>query len=188
MPKAALADHHKEWFQLAAEIRRQAAEVPFLLDLADELERLLAKSSSLEVERSTLAARIQQLTRDQDAVKTRARSVASQLRAGVRSRFGYASETLAAFGMRPRRRKIARSQEEKAGAALVAPAAPKESSGPGLKRGGGSVRGNGRTSSSPHGSSKGHDGPSRDQQGPSKGKDRPSRGSRKPSQGDDPPP
>jgi hypothetical protein len=95
MPKAALADHHLEWFQLAAEVRINAAE---------------------------LVAGVQQLTRDMDAVKARARIVAGQVRAGVRTKYGYGNEKLTAFGMRPRRRSFDRLKEEQAGAALVAPA------------------------------------------------------------------
>jgi hypothetical protein len=122
MPKAALADHHLEWFQLAAEVRINAAEVPFLTELADELERLYERSAGIQVERAALVARVQQLTRDMDAVKARARIVAGQVRAGVRTKYGYGNEKLTAFGMRPRRRSFDRLKEEQAGAALVAPA------------------------------------------------------------------
>lgn len=124
MPKASLGDHHLEWFRLIAEVRAKAAELPFLMDFVDELERLLEKSTLIDAERGALASRSQQLTRDQDAVKARARIVAAQLRAGIRTKFGYGSELLTGFGLRPRRRKISHIKEEEAGAALVATGVP----------------------------------------------------------------
>jgi len=124
MPKASLGDHHLEWFRLLTEVKARAAELPFVLDLVGELERLMAVSSSLDTERAALIARAQQLTRDQDAVLIRARIVAGQIRAGIRTKYGYGSEALIGFGMRPRRRKAARMEEERDGAALAVPVTP----------------------------------------------------------------
>jgi hypothetical protein len=122
MSKDALADHSLEWYRLAAKVRENAAEMPYLLDMAGELERLLASSSRIAAERATLDAQRHQLSRDLDAVKSRARIVAAQLRAGVKAKLGFGSEKLTEFGMRPRRRDVRRREEESKGAALGATA------------------------------------------------------------------
>jgi len=134
MPKAALADHSVEWYRLAVGVRENAADVPFLIDQVDELERLLSSSQRIDGERAALDAQRQQLSRDLDAVKTRARIVAAQVRSGIRTKYGYGSEKLTVFGMRPRRRGIASRNEELAGAALVAPDGSGDPSDPGTGR------------------------------------------------------
>jgi len=95
--------------------------MPFLMEFVNELERLKETAGRIEVERATLDAKRQQLTRDLDAVKARARVLAAQVRAGIKTKYGYGSEKLIEFGLRPRRRSLTSLQEEQAGAALVTP-------------------------------------------------------------------
>jgi hypothetical protein len=103
MPKAALAEHNLEWYRLVA-VRDNTADVPYLTDLVGELEHLLARSQQIDTERAALDAQRQQLTRDLDGIKARARIVAAHLRSGVKTKYGYSSEKLTQFGLRPRRR------------------------------------------------------------------------------------
>ena len=112
MPKDSFANHSTEWYKLFSAVRANAEELPYLLDLCSELQFLMEKTSELHVERSTLDARRQQISRDIDTLKGRARTVAAKIRSGLRTKYGYGSEKLTEFDMQPRRRPVGVEQQE----------------------------------------------------------------------------
>lgn len=112
MSKASIADHSLEWGKLTRSVRANVADVPYLEDLLSELETLVDRSHEIRIERAALDARSQQLTRDLQAVTSRARTVAAQLRSGLKTRFGHGSEKLVEFGLRPRRKRLDIEMEE----------------------------------------------------------------------------
>lgn len=107
MPKKSVADHSLEWSQLITMVRRNAADVPYLLELSSELETVLSGVSKLETERLALDAESHQKTRDIQALKGVGRSISARIRSGLNTQYGFGSEKLVEFGMRPRRRRVA---------------------------------------------------------------------------------
>lgn len=122
MPKASLADHSLEWFKLLASVEANNQDVPYLDELKDELQLVLDSVKVLAQEQATLEARRQQVTRDLQALKSRGRLVAARLRSGLRTRYGFGSEKLVEFGMRPRRRRLADEMREERVMAAINPA------------------------------------------------------------------
>lgn len=105
MPKKSVADHSMEWRQLLDSIAPDSQEAAFLKELLFELRHVRDTILQLESERLALNAQRQQITKDLDALKSRGRSVAARIRAGIRTQHGYDSETLTRHGMKPRRRR-----------------------------------------------------------------------------------
>ena len=122
MPKSSLADHSDEWETLIDRVRAYAEDLPELLGMTDELDSLLGRGKAVERERAALDARSQQLTRDLEAIKNRARTVAARIRSGVKTRYGFGDEKLTEFGMRPRRKKLQSRLEEARAAEALDPA------------------------------------------------------------------
>ncbi len=122
MPKASLADHSLEWFKLLASVEANNQDVPYLDELKDELQLVLDSVKVLAQEQATLEARRQQVTRDLQALKSRGRLVAARMRSGLRTRYGFGSEKLVEFGMRPRRRRLADEMREEQVMAAITPA------------------------------------------------------------------
>lgn len=114
MPKKSVADHSLEWSLILTNMGANAGDVPFLKDLALELDRILRAIKELENERLALIARKQQISRNVDALKSRGRVVAAQIRSGLKTQYGFDSEKLTEFGMRPRRRRLKDLQAEQA--------------------------------------------------------------------------
>lgn len=121
MPKASLADHSLEWFKLLASVEANNQDVPYLKELRDELELVLDSVKALDQERAALEARKQQITRDLQALKSRGRLVAARLRSGLRTRYGFGSEKLVEFGMRPRRRSLDDEMREEQAMTAITP-------------------------------------------------------------------
>jgi hypothetical protein len=114
MPKSSVADHSLEWHSLVVSVQSNADDMPYVAELADELKIVLDAVKALESERMLLDARSQQITRDMDALKSRGRVVASRVRSGLKTRYGFSSEKLAEFGVRPRRRRVRDEMAERA--------------------------------------------------------------------------
>jgi hypothetical protein len=113
MPKS-VADHSLEWSHLLASVGTNSGDVPFLDDLTLELNRILRTLNELDKEQLALIARKQQITRDREALKNLGRVVAARIRSGLRTQYGFGSEKLTEFGMRPRRRSVKDRQAEQA--------------------------------------------------------------------------
>lgn len=120
MPKASLADHSLEWYKLLVSVEANTEDVPYLKELKDELKLVLDSVKALDNERSMLEARRLQVTRDIQALKSRGRVVAARLRSGIRTQYGFGSEKLTEFGMRPRRRRLADQMREEQAMATAA--------------------------------------------------------------------
>lgn len=114
MPKASIADHSLEWHPLLTSANANADDLPYLSELIAELQRIVDVIPELEQERLVLVARKQQISRDVDAYKGRGRAVAARIRSGLKTAYGYNSEKLAEFGLRPRRRRLRDEQAERA--------------------------------------------------------------------------
>jgi hypothetical protein len=106
MPKNSFADESFEWTHLLLSVEQNAEEVAYLSELTSEMRTILQESKELDQERLALEARRQQITRDLQAMRSRGRLVAARVRAGLRTRYGYASDKLVEFGMQPRRRRV----------------------------------------------------------------------------------
>ncbi len=114
MPKSSFADESFDWTHLLLSVENNAEDVTYLAELTSELRIILQASKAMEQERLALDAKRQQITRDLQTLKSRGRIVAARVRAGIRTRYGYGSEKLVEFGMRPRRRRmgVARTEQE----------------------------------------------------------------------------
>lgn len=112
MPKESLASHSAEWYHLFTSVRNNAEELPYLLDLCSELQLLADRATALHAERCALDARRQQISRDLDTLKGRARAVAAKIRSGVKTKYGHGSEKLVEFDMQPRRRPVMVEKQE----------------------------------------------------------------------------
>jgi hypothetical protein len=114
MPKSSVAEHSLEWSQLLTSVGTNAEDVPYLADLTAELERVLESITALETERLALTARRQQITRDLENLKNRGRILAARVRSGLKTKYGFGSEKLTEFGIRPRRRRLRDQRAEEA--------------------------------------------------------------------------
>lgn len=122
MPKNSFADDTGDWSQLLLSVGKRDREFPFLKDLLSELQRILDNVTELERERLQLKARSQQISRELDALRPRARRLAGRIRSGLKTQYGTDSEQLTEFGVHPRRRKVRdRIAEEKALAKIADP-------------------------------------------------------------------
>lgn len=124
MPKNSFADESFEWTHLLLSVDQNAEEVAYLSELTSELRTILQESKELDQERMALEARRQQITRDLQAMRSRGRLVATRVRAGLRTRYGYGNDKLVEFGLQARRRRAGAKRIEPEAAGEIAGSEP----------------------------------------------------------------
>lgn len=129
MSKKSLADHLVVWDKLAANVKNNASELPALQPFVEVLKEATVEVREAKLRQVTLRAAAQQASRDLEAAMEKASEAEVRLNRGVLSAYGYKSEKLVEFGLRPwrtRRPKAApEGPEAPASDAQPLPDAPK---------------------------------------------------------------
>lgn len=103
MSKESVAKTILQWERLIAASESNSAELDYLATEREELHKMLERLKELKQEQDALTAKKQQVTRDLDAAKEGGREIAVRMRYGIKTRYGYKSEKLIQFGLKPRR-------------------------------------------------------------------------------------
>lgn len=105
MPKNSYADVLKNGEQLVVTVRANTADLQNLTGFTTQLEVLLPRVREALVIQATAQASFQQATRNLEALVKETREMMTRLRAGVKSTYGYRSEKLVEFGLKPLRKR-----------------------------------------------------------------------------------
>lgn len=129
MPKESYGDHMSAWDRLVASLENNSQDFGHLRRELDILKEALTEAREAKHRQIMLRAASQQASRDLDTAMEKANEIAVRLNKGILTQYGYRSEKLVEFGLRPwrpRRPKAAPEAPEAAeNAAQSAPDAPK---------------------------------------------------------------
>ena len=129
MPKESYGDHMSAWDKLAASLENNSEDLGYLRRELAILKEALTEAREAKHRQIMLRAASQQASRDLDAAMEKANEIAVRLHKGILTQYGYRSEKLVEFGLRPwrpRRPKAAPEAPQADGnAAQSAPDAPK---------------------------------------------------------------
>src|SRR3954447_14835772 len=92
-----------EWELLNANIKPHLAEMPHLQEIATELDSLVTEAKSLDSQQEVSRGQLQDLTHRRQAVETRGESLRRRAAAHLHGSFGFTSDELVKFGVRPRK-------------------------------------------------------------------------------------
>jgi hypothetical protein len=108
MPKESIGVTTYKLEELLLAVERQAAELPFLTQLAAELREALERIKRLQSRQAQLEALKQVTTRELQEAKVEGKDIAIRLRSGLRTYLGNQNERLAEFGVKPWRKRTRR--------------------------------------------------------------------------------
>jgi len=104
---------------MVTNVRENLSEVPHLTDDVTELERMLGKGRVFESRQDDLRSQAQDNTKKMKVLISQMDKLRSRLAAGLKSKYGFTSETLLKFGV-----KVHRLPRRKAAAKTVPPPTP----------------------------------------------------------------
>jgi hypothetical protein len=93
------------WELIINAVAANAVDLPHLEPLRAELEGVLQDTMDLGNQQDVVQSRAQQTSRELGEQLRRGEALAARLRAGVRAQYGYKSEKLTEFQLRPFRRR-----------------------------------------------------------------------------------
>lgn len=105
MPGITFARKVTKWEMTTNAVLANAADLPHLEADRIELENLLAEVMELGNQQMAMQAQSQQALRDLDEKLREGEALVARLRAAIRARYGYKSEKLTEFQIRPLRRR-----------------------------------------------------------------------------------
>jgi hypothetical protein len=94
-----------DWEMLATTVANNAADLAHLEATRLELTSVLEEVMGLGVQQDRMQSESQQASRELDELMRKGEALAARLRAGIRSQYGYKSEKLTEFQLRPIRRR-----------------------------------------------------------------------------------
>jgi hypothetical protein len=106
MPGITFARKVTKWEVTTNALLANAADLPHLEADRIELQALLAEVMELGNQQIALQSRFQQSLRDVDEKLRQGETLTARLRAGIRAKYGYKSEKLTEFQIRPLRRRV----------------------------------------------------------------------------------
>jgi hypothetical protein len=101
MSKKSLGTHLMVWDKLATTVKNNASELPGLQPSVEVLKDATAQVREAKLRQVTLRAAAQQASRDLEAAMEKASEAEVRLNRGLLSAYGYKSEKLVEFGLRP---------------------------------------------------------------------------------------
>jgi hypothetical protein len=101
----ALADQLKDTEHFVAVVKANAADLPGLGEVTSRLEILLPQIKEMSVRQALSQSEFLQATRDLEALKKEANDLAVRLRATVKGTYGYRSDKLVEFRLKPLRKR-----------------------------------------------------------------------------------
>ena len=90
-----------EWELLSANLRPHLAEMPFLQGLVDELDALIAQAKALNNEQELVRGRLQDIVHKRQEAEKQGERLRSRASAHLKGSFGFGSDDLVQFGLRP---------------------------------------------------------------------------------------
>ncbi|MEA2600293.1 MAG: hypothetical protein QOF89_1285 [Acidobacteriota bacterium] len=97
------AEKTSRWAVLVTNVKEILPDVPHLTDDVGSLERLVGEGRVLESRQDDLRSQFQENTKKIKALISQGETLRGRLTAGLQSKFGFRSETLLKFGVKPRR-------------------------------------------------------------------------------------
>jgi len=90
-----------EWELTSASLKPHLAEMPFLQDLVDELDALIARAKALDLEQELARGRLQDTVHKRQEAEKQGERLRGRASAHLKGRFGFGSDDLVQFGLRP---------------------------------------------------------------------------------------
>lgn len=119
MPKSSFADFIQEWRELLAATQEHSTDLPGLEPLRTSFQQLVEQIETLNLQRESVRAGRQEMTRSMKALIEKAKEEAKRLRGAALTSFGPKSERLSQFGVAPQRKRG--SSKRRAGKPTEAP-------------------------------------------------------------------
>jgi regulator of replication initiation timing len=92
-----------EWDLLNNNIKPHLAEMPYLQEIVTGLETLIAEAKTLDAEQEAARGRLQDMVQRRQEVEKEGEALRSRVASHLRGSFGFTSNDLVKFGVRPRR-------------------------------------------------------------------------------------
>jgi hypothetical protein len=92
-----------EWDLLNANIKPHLADMPYLQDIVTELDALVTEARGLDGEQEVARGQFQDLTHRRQEVEKRGENLRRRAASHLRGSFGFTSDALVKFGVRPRK-------------------------------------------------------------------------------------
>jgi hypothetical protein len=105
----------RHWEYLIASVGSNQPELSGLENLSEELEAEMEGAKDANLRQATAKAEAQQASRDREGFLFRGTELAYRLRAGIQTQYGFRSEKLVEFSMRPTRSRSTPKQEPGSG-------------------------------------------------------------------------
>ena len=91
-----------EWELLNANMKPHLAEMPHLQEIVTAIETLIAEAKGLDSEQEVARGRLQDIVHRRQDVEKRGETLRRRAAAHLKGSFGFASDELVKFGVRPR--------------------------------------------------------------------------------------
>lgn len=91
------------WKVIATGLKSLLPEMPYLMEIHAELERIILQSEELDARHEALKAETREVNRTRDDLARTGDDLRQRLGASLRTQFGFKSERLIEFGIPPRR-------------------------------------------------------------------------------------
>jgi len=91
-----------EWELINANIKPRLAEMPHLQEIATAIEALIAEARGLDAEQEIARGRLQDIIHRRQEAEKRGETLRRRVAAHLKGSFGFSSDELVKFGVRPR--------------------------------------------------------------------------------------
>jgi hypothetical protein len=92
-----------EWELLSANIKPHLQEMPFLQEIVTELEGLIAEAKGLDSQQEVARGQLQDVVQKRQEVEKQGESLRRRAASHLKGSFGFSSNELVKFGVRPRK-------------------------------------------------------------------------------------
>lgn len=92
-----------DWELLNANIKPHLVEMPYLQEIVAALEALIAEARSLDSQQEVARGQLQDLTHKRQAAEKQGETLRRRATAHLKGSFGFTSDELVRFGVRPRK-------------------------------------------------------------------------------------
>jgi hypothetical protein len=90
-----------EWELLSANLKPHLAEMPFLQEIVDELDALIARAKALDSQQELARGQLQDVVHKRQEVEKQGERLRGRAAAHLKGSFGFGSDDLVRFGVRP---------------------------------------------------------------------------------------
>lgn len=90
-----------EWELISASLKPHLAEMPFLQEIVNELDALIARAKALDIDQELARGRLQDVVHQRQEVEKQGERLRGRASAHLKGSFGFGSDDLVKFGIRP---------------------------------------------------------------------------------------